>query len=175
MAQDFNTEPRMKNKVLEGVRLIFRNFAGKEGPYNTAGNRNFTVILDEQDAQEMQLDGWNVKELKKRDEQDPTQWSIEVTVGYKGKQPPRAVMISGDNQTELGEEEINTLDYAVITNADLILRPYEWEVNGKSGVKAYLKSIYVTVEEDELERKYAQAKPTTPRSGPSFDDEDRPF
>jgi hypothetical protein len=64
-------------------------------------------------------------------------------------------MITSRGRTDLGEDEIELLDYSNFKNVDLIFRPYTWSVGGKSGVKAYLKSMYVTIEEDELDLKYS--------------------
>jgi hypothetical protein len=37
----------------------------------------------------------------------------------------------------------------------LTIRPYNWgPINGKSGIKAYVQDLYVTVERDELREKY---------------------
>lgn len=146
--------------TMEGVRIIFRNFAGKEGQYNREGDRNFGVILPDEVAEAMAADGWNVKYLKPRtdsdeegEEETPQPW-LSVSVNFKGR-PPRVVMITSRGRTNLGEDSVELLDWADIRNVDLIVRPYEWNVNGRSGVKAYLQSIYVTIEEDELEKKYA--------------------
>lgn len=147
--------PRNDNNVLmEGVRIIFRNFAGKEGMYNREGDRNFAVLLDDDVAERMAQDNWNIKWLKAREEGEPDQAYIQVSVNFKGR-PPRVVMITSRGRTPLGEDNVEILDWADISNVDLIIRPYEWAVNGKSGIKAYLQSIFVTIEEDALELKYA--------------------
>ena len=147
-------EDRMGNVVLEDVRIIFRNFAGKEGQYNREGDRNFAALLDEKTAGDMEMNGWNIKYLKPREEDEAPQPYIQVSVNYRGR-PPRVVMVTSRGRTPLGEEEVDILDWADIRTTDMIIRPYEWTVNGKSGVKAYLQSLFATIEEDELELKYA--------------------
>lgn len=152
MAREDNTV------LMEGVTLVFRNFAGKEGQYNRAGDRNFAVLLDPETAEAMLEDGWNVKTLKLRedaDEGEVPQPYIQVAVSYKGR-PPVIAMMTSRGRTNLDEDQIEMLDWADIVNADLIIRPYEWEVSGKTGIKAYLKSLFVTIEEDALEQKYGQ-------------------
>lgn len=150
--------PKQDNTVMmEGVRIIFRNFAGKEGKYNREGDRNFAVLLDDEVANAMAEDNWNIKWLQPRedDEEQTPQAYLPVSLGYKGR-PPRVVMITSRGRTNLDESQVELLDWANIINVDLIVRPYEWTVNGKSGIKAYLQSLYVTIEEDALESKYSE-------------------
>ena len=146
--------------VIENAKIIFRNFAGKEGMYNAEGDRNFCVLLDDDLAQVLLKDGWNIKTLKAREEGDEPQPYIQASVKYRGRngntvRPPTIVLITSKGRTSLSEEECELLDWVDIANVDLILRPFQWAVNGKTGVKAYLKSIYVTIMEDELQLKYA--------------------
>lgn len=142
-----------KTFMVEDARIIFRNFAGKEGQYNREGDRNFAVILDYDTAKEMLEDGWNVKYLAARDEGDADTPYISVGVNFKNR-PPRVVLLTSSNRTHLGEDQVEVIDYADIKTVDLIARGYDWMVGDKSGTKAYLQSMFVTIEEDALERKY---------------------
>jgi hypothetical protein len=139
--------------MIEDAQIVFRNFSGEEGQYNAKGNREFSVILDPDSAKKMLNDGWNVKQLTPRDEGEEGDWYITITVGYKAY-PPRIVMITSTSRVNLTEETVGSLDWAEILQADLIARAYRWEVGAKTGIKAYLKSLFVTIHEDELERKY---------------------
>ena len=152
--------------VIEGARIIFRNFAGKEGMYNAEGDRNFCLLLEPDVAEMMARDGWNVKTLKPRpgNEDEGPQPYIPVSIGYKNR-PPRIVMITSKGRTDLGQDELELLDWVDIANVDLIIRPYSWSVGGRGGVKAYLKSFFVTIAEDFLELKYADVQELPARGG----------
>lgn len=147
--------------VMENVQIVFRNFAGKEGPYNAEGDRNFGVLLDEKTADHLNECGYNVKYLKPREEDDGPQAYLQISFKYRGRdgrmlRPPRVVMITSRGKTELHEDEVEMLDWVDMQKADIVVRPREWEVQGKTGIKAYLQSCFVTVNEDPLELKYAE-------------------
>lgn len=143
-----------KTVLIEDAQIIFRNFAGREGQYNREGDRNFGVILPDDIAPKMEADGWNVRYLRAREEGEEDTPYLPVAVNFN-KRPPRVVMLTSKARTTLGEAEVEVLDWASIEKSDLIVRAYEWTVNGKSGIKAYLQSMFVTIEEDALEQKYS--------------------
>lgn len=142
-----------KNIVIEHARIGFRNFSGKEGKYNPKGRRNFCVFLETELGNVLEDDGWNVRWLEPLEEGDDKQAYLQVAVSYDNY-PPKIIMITSGGKTILDEETVNILDWAEIENVDLIIRPYNWEVNGKTGVKAYTKSMYITIVEDEFAHKY---------------------
>jgi len=139
--------------MIEGATIAFRNFSGKEGRYNQAGKRNFCVFLDDDLAETLKNDGWNVRWLEPRDDQDDKQPYMQVTVGFDFK-PPNITLITSKGRTTLDAESISLLDWADIEKIDLVIRPYDWKVNEKEGVKAYVKSMYVILAEDEFAHKY---------------------
>lgn len=174
-----NNAPRLRPVTFEDARLIWKNFSGVEKQFNEAGNRNFHLILDEATYQAMKADGWNVKRKEPREEGADPLFHVEVAVSFRpGTRPPKCVLVTGDKQTVLGQhidgtihaDEINIFDMVAIKKIDLIINPYYWEANGNSGIKAYLKTIYVHQELDELEAKYIQEAEDQPQyDGPRFE------
>lgn len=141
------------NIRIENAKIRFRNFSGKEGRFNPAGRRNFCVFLDDDTANDLKDEGWNIKWLNPRTEDDEPQAYIQVAVSYANV-PPKVWLVNSKQKTLLDEETISTLDWAELEEVDLVIRPYNYDVNGKSGVKAYLKTMYAKIVEDEFADKY---------------------
>ena len=166
-----------KNLILENVEILpggFKNFSGKPGQFNAEGDRNFCVVIPDELVPAMEDDGWNIKTLNGRDDGDPDKHFIRVKVRFNSNRPPKVVMISSGGQTQLDEESVDVLDWMDILSADMAINPYHSEYQGKPHVTGYLKSLYVTIEEDELDRKYATV-PEIDMPALSDPDDDIPF
>ena len=150
--------------IVEGADIRWLNFGGRVRDFNPNGDRTFCLFIDSDLANQLRRDDYNVKMTKPR--KDATRDEIEdfvpesyieVKVGYK-IHPPRITM-RGDTTgkvTELTEENVDLLDEVEIVNVDVIVRPREFDINGKQGIKAYLKRAVVVIEEDFLDLKYAR-------------------
>lgn len=142
------------NVVLENVEVLrtpFRNFSGSPTQFNPeGGKRYFNIRLEANLAEELRADGWRVRELKPRDDQDEPMFILEIKVGYNHR-PPRVVKVTPAGKANLGEDVVGALDAADIEFADVIINPFDW---GGETVSAYLQTGYFTIKLDELEMKY---------------------
>lgn len=129
---------------IEDARIIFRNFAGVGSKYNREGERNFAVIIPDDSLKDILVEnGWAVKIKPPRDEDDSPFMYLPVKVKYHDNRGPAAYLKAGNSHTRLTEETIDVLDDIDIASVDMDIRPYDWEVNGKTGRTAYLHAINV--------------------------------
>jgi len=141
------------NLVIENARFHYRDFSGEK---NLNNKRSFGIrIEDSEQAASLLADGWNVKLASQRDPDDPPLYYLPVEVRYD-KRPPEIYVIASRRKTEITEEEIHRLDEVWFEKVDLTINPSYWEVNGKTGIKAYLMELYGFVREGELSQKYAE-------------------
>ena len=152
------SEYRVNTPVeIADAQLIWRNFSGKAGKFNAEGVRNFNIIIDEDTYTQLAKDGWNVRVIMPKDEQDPDTpplYILPVKVAF-GKRPPMIQLISSTGKQILNEDTVGMLDFIDIKTCDVVVNPYNYNVLGKVGVSGYLKSLYVTMVEDRFAGKYA--------------------
>lgn len=140
---------------IDDARIIYRNFAGEESKFNRKGDRNFAVLIPNEEAKDELVDrGWNVKIKPPREDGDMPFMFLPVKIKFTDR-GPAVYLKSGRNMRRLDEESIAILDNIDIRSVDLDIRPYDWEANGKEGRTAYLSSIHVIQEIDRFAAQYA--------------------
>ena len=143
---------------IDNARIVYRNFSGTGSKFNREGDRNFAVVIEDQEiADELIARGWNVKIKPPRDEDDTPFMYLPVKIKFN-ERGPKVYLQSGDKMNELDEESVCCLDDVDILAVDMDIRPYDWEVNGKEGRTAYLQSIHIVQEVDRFAARYQQAE-----------------
>ena len=141
---------------IDGARIVYRNFSGIGSKFNREGDRNFSVVIPDQEmANTLIEEGWNVKIRAPREENEEPFIHLPVKIKFNDR-GPNVYLQSGNSRVKLDEESISCLDNVDIINVDLDIRPYDWEVSGKTGRTAYLQSICVTQKIDRFAAKYSE-------------------
>lgn len=149
---------KLDNVEFENAHIFNLNFSGIEGQYNPAGRRNFCLELDPETSEALEAEGMNVKHGKPKQNNPDENWPdfIKVNVSWKNpRKQPAIFMVTSKKKIELNERTIGRLDSADIKHVDLVIEPSYWErADGSSGYSAYVKCMYVTIEEPSFADKY---------------------
>ncbi len=139
---------------IDDAHIIFRNFRGEGSPYNREGDRNFALSIDSVElADQLTDEGWNVKVKDATEEGEKPKMHLPVKVKFNNR-GPQVYLKTGDRVNKLDEDSVGILDDIDIRSVNLDIRPYDWEVNGKTGRTAYLQSMEVIQNIDRFAAEY---------------------
>lgn len=137
----------MRSLVIKDAEIYFKNFRGKELPYNPGGKRMFCVRIDGRKAKKLKKEGWAIKEMYINKSQTKKRWYLPVTIYDTWADTALnsrvfAIIRSGDLHlcNQLSHRSMGLLDIAKIINSRMVIRGYEWNIRGKQGIKAYLRT-----------------------------------
>ena len=146
---------------IDDARIIYRNFAGAASKFNREGDRNFSIVIPDQEmADALVNEGWNVKIKAPREDGDVPFMTLPVKVKFNDR-GPNVYLQTGNRMNRLDEDSIACLDQIDIVSVDLDVRPYEWVLyegtkDEKRGRSAYLQSIKVVQDVDRFASRFAE-------------------
>lgn len=155
-----NFGPR-KTIQIDDARLIYCNFRGEKDDFNPNGNRQFSVIIPNEDiADQLKNDineygvGWTVK-ISRKDSDNPI-LHLPVKVKYTERSQPDVYLDVNGKVTKLDEEDISILDDIAIDHVDIDIRPYDDDGRFGPFRSAYLERIWVYQLVDRFRQRYAE-------------------
>ena len=143
---------------IDDARIIFKNFEGRGDKFNREGDRNFSLLIEDPNtAEAMKREGWNVKIKEGRDPDEGPFMRLPVKVKFTDY-GPTVYLNSAGNVVKLNEESIGCLDNIEIETVNMDIRPYDWDVNGRTGRTAYLQSMEVIQRIDRFAARYGNTR-----------------
>ena len=152
------------NLQIDGARIIFRNFSGAPSKYNRKGDRNFAVVIPNQEITDILLNEvnewgkpWNVHIKESSDPGEEPFRYLPVKVNFDSRRPPKIYLRTNSTRNLLTEENVDFLDRIDIECVDLDIHPYDGDGAGLNGPfrTAYLAAMEVFQIVDRFEERYA--------------------
>ena len=139
---------------IDDARIVFRNFSGRGDKYNRDGDRNFAVVIPNEEIKDALLEDvneygvpWNVKIRQPREEGDDPFMYMKVKVKFTDF-GPAIYLRSGRTKRRLTEETVGLLDSITIASVNMDIRAYDDTGSYGPFRSAYLQSIEVIQQVD---------------------------
>lgn len=136
------------------VKWGFSHFDGRADTFNDAGDHNFTLVIDPNEAKKLMDEGWNIRTLEGREEGDPPEYLLKVKISYRFE-PPKIYLIKRNRKFRADEADLRDISRATCEKLDVIIQPSPWVHGRESGISAYVKEMYATVSESRFAENYA--------------------
>ena len=157
----------VNNIVVENAEIEYPSFSGEETPNNREGRRGLNLVIrDPEQAQILAGDGWLIKHRDTKDGGNDEYDYLPVAIRFD-KYPPNIYLVNPDipEPILLTEDGVSQLpEYPrAYENIDIEISPSFWgPINGKSGIKAYVKNMYVKVRPGEYPAKPREKRNVNP-------------
>lgn len=163
---------------IDDARIIWKNFRGLRGPFTREGERNFTLVIPDQNIADILMEdknrygkAWNVRINPPREPGDEPFMYLKVKVGSRPF--PRVYLRAGKSRVPLDENTIGRIDEIDIDHVDLNIHPSDGDGSKTSSGPyrtAYLESMEVYQRLNRFDIRYEQEQ----EQG-EVKTEDRPF
>lgn len=134
---------------IDDARIIWPNFEGRKEDFNDEGDRNFHLIIPNQEIADRLLNnknkygvGWNVKIKAPRTPDEAPFIHMKVKVKFNDRGPV-IWLHSGKNVRQLTKDTAFMLDKIDIEKVDMDIRPYDDEGRFGPFRTAYLQGMRV--------------------------------
>lgn len=135
------------------IKWAFSHFDGREDTFNAEGDHNFTIIIPADRVQELKDQGWAIREMPGYEEGDPPEFLLKVKISYK-YEDPKIFLIKGNRKYRCDKRDLADITRATTENIDVIVTPSRWVHGANSGVSAYAKELYATVQQSRFAAAY---------------------